>query len=67
MAEINTKEKATCTLEDHTEHLCYMISQGFNITDVEEFRVLTENARFRCNHCHRAAKNPANLCIPEHL
>lgn len=67
MAELKIKEKAICSMEDHTEHLCYMISQGFNITDVEEFKTLTENAEFRCNHCGREAKDAGNLCTPEHF
>ncbi len=67
MAKLNAQTKTDCDTEQHTEHLCYMISQGFNISDAQEFCELTENAEFRCNHCGRAAKSNINLCAPTPL
>ena len=67
MAEIKTQTKTDCDTEQHTEHLCYMISQGFHISDAQEFHKLTENAQFSCNHCGRTAKSNINLCAPKPL
>lgn len=53
-----------CDTELHTRHLCYIISQGFNLSDEQEYRALVENARYRCDHCGRTAKSDANLCVP---
>ncbi len=55
---------AECDAELHTRHLCYFISQGFNLSDEQEYRALIENARYRCDHCGRTAKNDSNLCVP---
>jgi len=56
----NTKR---CT-GNHSEHLCYLISQGFHLSDEQEFKALIENTQYRCNHCGRHAKSDANLCVP---
>ena len=53
--------------ELHDQHLCYIISQGFNLTDEQEYKVLVEDARYICNHCKRKAKSDANLCVPTPL
>lgn len=53
-----------CCTEVHSEHLCYIISQGFHLTDEQQFRVLVEEPGYRCDHCGRTAKSDANLCVP---
>ncbi len=50
--------------EEHTEHLCYIISQGFHLTDEQQYRVLIENPGYRCDHCGRTAESDTNLCVP---
>jgi hypothetical protein len=66
MAKILQHNTECCT-GDHTEHLCYLISQGFNISDTQEFKALIEDAEYRCDHCGRHAKSYTNLCVPMHL
>jgi hypothetical protein len=66
MAKILQHNTECCT-GDHTEHLCYLISQGFDISDAQEFRSLIEDAQYRCDHCGRHAKSYTNLCVPMHL
>lgn len=56
-----------CHSETHTEHLCYIISQGFHLTDEREYRALVENPEYRCDRCGRKAKRSANLCVPVRL
>ena len=56
-----------CCTGSHTEHLCYMVSQGFHISDEPEYKALVENPRYQCNHCGRIATSGANLCVPFEL
>jgi hypothetical protein len=62
--DVGLKVKQDCTSEFHHEHLCYIISQGFHLTDERTYRALIEDPAFRCDHCGRTAKSGANLCVP---
>ena len=66
---VQTTEQANfeCCTGLHTEHLCYMVSQGFHISDEPEYKALVENARHKCHRCGRVAGRDANLCVPVHL
>lgn len=55
---------STCNSELHKQHLCYIISQGFHLTDEQEYKALVENAKYMCDRCHRTAGSDANLCVP---
>ena len=55
---------AVCDTELHSEHLCYIISQGLHLTDTPGYRTLVKEPRFRCAHCGRTARSRANLCVP---
>ena len=61
--ELKQQKTQFCT-DNHSDHLCYLVSQGFNISDEQEFRALIEDAKYRCNHCGRHAKSDVNLCVP---
>lgn len=50
--------------EVHTEHLCYLVAQGFHVTDELYYRALTEDPKFKCSHCGREAGNGRSLCVP---
>ncbi len=50
-----------------SEHLCYILSQGLNLTDEAGYRALIENPQFRCGHCGRTARSRRNLCVPTNL
>ncbi len=56
-----------CKSESHNKHLCYIVSQGFHLSDAEEYKALIQNAKFKCRHCGRAAKSADNLCEPIEL
>ena len=56
-----------CENKDHEEHLCYLVSQGFHLSDAETFKVLTNNPKFQCKHCGRGANKSKNLCVPQQL
>ena len=54
-----------CTSEDHDKHLCYLISQGFHLSDKKAFQAMTNKPKFLCRHCGRQANNDKNLCVPD--
>jgi hypothetical protein len=51
-------------VELHTEHLCYIVSQGFDLGDESSYRTLVTNPKFQCGHCGRKAASDKNLCVP---
>jgi len=61
-AKMKTEER--CDIDSHTEHLCYLLSQGFHLDDAEAYQSLVQNPRFRCSHCGLAAADWKNLCCP---
>jgi len=63
IAESNTE----CHSETHSEHLCYIISQGFHLSDDPQYKALVEEPKYRCNHCGRKAKSNGTLCVPAPL
>ncbi len=63
----NSTYKTERKVENSTEHLCYLISQGFHISDAEEFKALINKPKFACRHCGRHANSNINLCMPEKL
>lgn len=67
MADEYTQHNAECKSEHHDEHLCYIISQGFHLSDPQEFNELVNEPRFKCQHCGRVAKSDKNLCKPTEL
>jgi hypothetical protein len=64
MATVTTQLNRECSRDAHTEHLCYMMSQGFHLTNEREYKALVEEPKYRCKHCGRTAKSNANLCEP---
>jgi hypothetical protein len=67
MAKELVQPKSECCTGNHSEHLCYFMSQGFHLSDEQEFKLLIEGAEYRCDHCGHHAKSDANLCVPMHL
>ena len=43
MTLTTAKPNLECSTGVHTEHLCYMVSQGFHISDEQEYKALVEN------------------------
>lgn len=60
-------DNSECEKSSHTQHLCYMISQGFNLSDEAEYQALIKDPAFKCKKCGRLAKSPTNLCKPAAL
>ncbi|MHC4331677.1 MAG: hypothetical protein ACYSWW_26525 [Planctomycetota bacterium] len=68
---MNWKETTAPTVQNNNgmpdEHLCYIVSQGFNISDEQSYLELTTDSKFRCGHCGRQAGHDRNLCVPMEL
>jgi hypothetical protein len=64
MATELLQSNTQCHSETHTEHLCYIISQGFHLSDMQKYKALVEEPQYRCDHCGRIAKADGNLCVP---
>jgi hypothetical protein len=56
-----------CKSDEHTEHLCYYVSQGFHFVNAEEYKWMVEEPKFKCQHCGRVARCENNLCEPVKL
>jgi len=67
MALTNRQLDMECCTGVHTEHLCYMVSQGFHVSDEQEYKALVEDAEYKCRRCGRVAGSNGSLCVPVHL
>ena len=56
-----------CESPDHDKHLCYIISQGFHLSDPQIYNVMIDNPKYQCQHCNRKANSNLNLCVPEEI
>ena len=62
MAGKKIPQNLECKSESHNKHLCYIISQGFHLSDTEEYDALVKNPKFKCRHCGRIAKRRI-ICV----
>jgi rubrerythrin len=62
MAEDTVSNNSDCESSSHTQHLCYIISQGFNLSDEAEYKALIKDPKFKCQKCGRSAKSENSLC-----
>jgi hypothetical protein len=67
MAEEKIPHNTECKSESHTHHLCYLVSKGAHLDDVEEYNALVKDAEYKCMYCGRVARDFENLCVPERL
>lgn len=57
-----------CPCSEHnTAHLCYLVYEGFHLSNPDEYKAMVKDARFRCRQCGRTARNAENLCKPDPL
>jgi len=67
MTENYSEHNRSCRSEHHDRHLCYIVSQGFHLTDPQRYKTLVAQPRFKCGHCGRPAHLAENLCEPQEL
>lgn len=64
MLQETIKSNSACESELHNQHMCYIRSQGFHLTDEQEYKALVEDAKYMCTHCRHTARSADNLCVP---
>ena len=67
MTDTKVSFDTACDVDPHSEHLCYIVSQGLHLSDAPGYQALIAEPQFRCEHCRRTARARANLCIPKDL
>ena len=67
MTEKSVSQNSACESPSHSRHLCYIVSQGFHLSDPEEYQALVKQPDFKCEHCGRVAKSENSLCRPARL
>jgi len=64
MSEEAFETNSGCESSSHTQHLCYIISQSFNLSNKTEYETLIKDPQFKCQKCGRLAKERIYLCKP---
>jgi hypothetical protein len=64
MVKKNIHHDEICHLPSHNHHLCYLVSQGFDLSDPSEFKGLMSEPTYECGNCGRLAHSNENLCKP---
>jgi rubrerythrin len=64
LTEETLSNDSECQSSSHTQHLCYMASQDFNLSDEADYQALVKDPNFKCRKCGRVAKSETNLCKP---
>ncbi len=64
MLEVKTDHNLECHVPSHNHHLCYLVSQGFDLSDRDEYKALVSEPKYKCGHCGRLANSDENLCEP---
>ena len=65
--QISISHNLACEDGKHTQHMCYMVEQGFHLNDEHYYQALTSEPGFQCQQCGRVAKKANNLCQPLRL
>ena len=67
MSHEKIKHNKNCKGPSHDRHLCYFVSQGFHLTDAEDYHAMVIDPKFKCKTCGRVANSEDNLCEPEQM
>jgi len=67
MTETITDHNTECNCPTHNRHLCYLASQGFDLSDPVEYKALISEPKHKCSHCGRLANSDQSLCKPDKL
>ena len=64
MAEEKMLHNTSCGDAEHGKHLCFLMYEGFHLSNKEAYKKLVTDARFRCQQCGRTAEIAGSLCDP---
>jgi len=59
-----TDHNHECNDPGHNNHLCYIVAQGFHMSEKDKYLQLVNRPHFKCEHCGRVANEAKNLCQP---
>ncbi len=58
------QDNPECKSEQHKKHLCYLMLDGFHLSNPAEYKAIVQDAQYRCQSCGRTAKSSDDLCDP---
>lgn len=64
MSQEQVNHNAECGTPAHNEHLCFLMYEGFHLSNSQDYKQLVRNAEYRCQGCGRTAARQENLCDP---
>jgi hypothetical protein len=67
MTEPKLPHNEDCEQDNHHQHLCYLMYEGFHYSHPEEYKGMVQDAHFRCRNCGRTACEASMLCDPVSL
>ena len=67
MAEEKKNRKIECTADKHQNHLCFLMGEGWHLTQKQKYKDMVQDAQYRCEYCDRTAQKAENLCAPIEL
>ena len=67
MAVEKIEHNTNCKSPSHDQHLCYVVSQGFHLSEPQDYHVMVIDPKFKCKHCGRVANSDDNLCEPTQI
>jgi hypothetical protein len=65
--EQKMEHNTNCNVSGHDEHLCFLIYQGWGVTNKTAYKALVDKAEYLCQKCTRTANSHSNLCEPVDL
>ena len=64
MANEKKNHNLECTEDNHKNHLCYLMCEGWHLTHPQGYKAIVKDAEYRCEYCDRTAKSDIDLCAP---
>ncbi len=67
IAVIHNKSHKKCKNDEHTKHLCHLMSHGYHVNNEAAYKDIVKEPRYKCDFCGRTANLEAGLCNPMKL
>ena len=67
MANEKIEHNTNCKSSSHDHHLCYIVSQGFHLSEPEDYHAMVIDPKFKCKNCGRVTNSEDCLCDPAQI